>query len=625
VVQLAIFARDITQRKKVENALRESEERYRSVVENSHAGILTVDGEYRFVYANDELCRILGRSCEAIIGHDFREFLDDETRDMIADRYVRRQRGEQVPSRYEFNLIRKDGEKRRVEISTSLIKDSAGNVRTVGQLLDITERAQAEEALRRSEERYALAQRAASIGSWDWNVQTGALHWSDEIEPMFGFGRGEFGATYEAFLERVHPEDRKFVIDSVDACIKEEKDYAIEHRIVWLDGTVRWVSEIGDFIRDEEGQVIRMLGVVQDITERKRAEEKISELARFPDENPYPVLRIAQDGAILYANEASAPMLGFWGCDIDECLPDDWRQLIRDALRSESSTEVEFEIQNRIFSLTFTPVVEERYVNVYGLDITERKEAAEALRLHAAELEARNAELDAFAHTVAHDLKNPLGLAIGYAKLLHKEYPTLSQEDVDTYLHTVVQNGYKMNTIIDELMLLSEVRKADVPATLLDMADIVAEAQQRLTHAIEEHQAEIVAPESWPRALGYGPWIEEVWANYLDNALKYGGRPPRIQLGAEVEPDNRVRFWVRDNGPGLAPDEQARLFTPFGQLGRGHAKGHGLGLSIVRRIVEKLDGQVGVESRVGQGSTFWFALPGDGLLSTSSFETATTS
>jgi two-component system sensor histidine kinase/response regulator len=141
------------------------------------------------------------------------------------------------------------------------------------------------------------------------------------------------------------------------------------------------------------------------------------------------------------------------------------------------------------------------------------------------------------------------------------------------------------------------------------MASIVAEAQQRLAHMIEEHQAEIILPDTWPVALGHGPWVEEVWVNYLNNAIKYGGQPPHVELGATKQPDGMVRFWVRDNGPGLRPEEQARLFTPFTRLDQVRTKGHGLGLSIVGRIVEKLGGQVGVESEVGRGSVFTFTLP----------------
>jgi signal transduction histidine kinase len=160
----------------------------------------------------------------------------------------------------------------------------------------------------------------------------------------------------------------------------------------------------------------------------------------------------------------------------------------------------------------------------------------------------------------------------------------------------------------------------------------VDEALARLAYMIEEHQAQIVLPESWPVALGYGPWVEEMWVNYLSNALMYGGKPPRVELGWDIvgngewglrrersvervgsgqsAPTTTIRFWVRDNGPGLMPEEQERLFKPFERLDRVRAKGHGLGLSIVRRIAEKLGGKVGVASEPGQGSVFWFTLPG---------------
>jgi PAS domain S-box-containing protein len=149
----AMFCENITERKRTEEALRESEERYRSVVEHSHAGILIVDSAYRFIYVNDELGRILGYSSEEIVGQDFRTFLDDESKKLVADRYVRRQRGEKVPPRYEFNIVRKDGARRHVEVSSTVIEDSVGNVKTVGQILDITDRKRAEEEVRRHLER----------------------------------------------------------------------------------------------------------------------------------------------------------------------------------------------------------------------------------------------------------------------------------------------------------------------------------------------------------------------------------------------------------------------------------------------------------------------------------------
>jgi signal transduction histidine kinase len=158
-------------------------------------------------------------------------------------------------------------------------------------------------------------------------------------------------------------------------------------------------------------------------------------------------------------------------------------------------------------------------------------------------------------------------------------------------------------------LLLAGVRKAEVQLEPLDMATIVAEAQNRLVGMIEDYQAKIVLPDTWPVANGYGPWVEEVWANYLSNAIKYGGQPPQVEVGANIEANNTVRFWVRDNGPGIKPEKQAQLFIPFERLGQTKIKGDGLGLSIVRRIVKKFGGQVGVESEPGQGSLFSFTLP----------------
>ena len=254
-------------------------------------------------------------------------------------------------------------------------------------------------------------------------------------------------------------------------------------------------------------------------------------------------------------------------------------------------------------------------------EIAERMRAEAALRRYTFELEERNAELDAFAHTVAHDLKNPVASIVAYADVLAQEYPTVPEKMVRRFLHTIAQNSRKIDTIIDNLLLLSSVRHTEeIETHPLDMGRIVAEARGHLLHLIEELQGEIILPERWPVAVGYAPWVEEVWTNYIGNALKYGGRPPCVELGATIQkdavsadgtPSSSIRFWVRDNGPGLSPAEQARLFTPFERLHQAEVKGHGLGLSIVQRIVQRLGGQAGVESAgvPGAGSTFFFTLP----------------
>lgn len=247
----------------------------------------------------------------------------------------------------------------------------------------------------------------------------------------------------------------------------------------------------------------------------------------------------------------------------------------------------------------------------------ENARLVEALRQQATELQARNEELDAFSHTVAHDLKNPLHLILGYAEMLEDEEAGIaeSRDDWRRTTRSILQSGNKMNNIIDALLLLAGVRNADVELDALDMASIVEQVQQRLAHMIWERGAQITLPDAsaWLPALGYAPWVEEVWINYLANALRYGGQPPRIELGSERVPGvaGQVRFWVRDYGRGITAPDQARLFTPFTRLAQVRAKGYGLGLSIVRRIVEKLGGQIGVESDgvPGHGSLFYFTLP----------------
>lgn len=242
-------------------------------------------------------------------------------------------------------------------------------------------------------------------------------------------------------------------------------------------------------------------------------------------------------------------------------------------------------------------------------EVLARVETHLALQRTQKRLQEQVAELDAFAHTVAHDLKNPLGLIMNYAHILNEMSQMLDPTELANYLRVVQQASHKAINIVDELLLLAGVRKTDVKLKPVDMGEVVASAQRRLAFMIEEYGGELSLQESWPQAEGYAPWLEEVWTNYLSNGLKYGGRPPRLELGATPQADGMIRFWVKDNGPGLTPEEQARLFAEFTRLGEVRAQGHGLGLSIVRRIMEKLGGQVGVESEVGQGSLFYFTLP----------------
>ncbi len=225
------------------------------------------------------------------------------------------------------------------------------------------------------------------------------------------------------------------------------------------------------------------------------------------------------------------------------------------------------------------------------------------------EMGERITELDAFAHTVAHDLKNPLSRIITGLDLLQVRERGKLNPDSQNILNISLSGGFQMVQIIDELLLLASVRQEDIDTEPVSMQAIVTNARQRVAHMIEEKHAEVLMPDEWETAVGYAPWLEEVWANYMSNSLKYGGHPPRVQLGSERLENGMVRYWIQDNGEGLTEDDQNKLFQAFSRLDRDAAKGHGLGLSIVERIINRLGGTVGVESTLGQGSTFYFTLP----------------
>ena len=239
------------------------------------------------------------------------------------------------------------------------------------------------------------------------------------------------------------------------------------------------------------------------------------------------------------------------------------------------------------------------------------EEQVMALRRSNAALQESNDELNAFAHTVAHDIKGPLANMLMSADLLQQFVAKSSQDGSILQLaHGIGASTRKAINIVDELLLLSSVRQESVRKTTLDMAGIVRQAQRRLDWMIEAHQGRIDMPDSWPVAWGYGPWVEEIWVNYISNGLKYGGQPPHLRLGATEQADGMVRFWVQDDGPGIAEGKLETLFTEFARIEHTRAEGHGLGLSIVKRIAARLGGDVGVESETGEGSLFYFALPG---------------
>ena len=233
------------------------------------------------------------------------------------------------------------------------------------------------------------------------------------------------------------------------------------------------------------------------------------------------------------------------------------------------------------------------------------------LRGQLIEVSKQNDDLSAFAHMAAHDLKTPLNLISGYAQMAQIDLEGTSQSELHSYLEKIELGSTKMSNIINDLLLMARVSETGIDMTTLDMSEIITAVQARIAGIVEQYRPIICVPTDWPAATGYGPWVEEIWVNYISNALKYGGQPARVDLGATVQPHGAVTFWVADNGAGISAKEQTELFKPFTRfnINKDEIDGHGLGLSIVQRIAEKLGGTVGVESTVGKGSKFSFTLP----------------
>jgi signal transduction histidine kinase len=259
------------------------------------------------------------------------------------------------------------------------------------------------------------------------------------------------------------------------------------------------------------------------------------------------------------------------------------------------------------YFLIYKALIESSLLKPYQIMFQSLNRSQVELQQKTRELEAHVRELDAFGHTVAHELHGPLSTIITTAETIEKfEMPADERKDL---LHGIIQTGRRMSRIVDELMLLAQIRGADVPSQKLEMGAILERTLDRMSALVTNQKAHIVHPQQWPVACGYGPWVEEVWANYISNAIKYGGQPPTLAFGADAQPDGFIRFWLQDNGPGVAQDQIATLFDSYSKPARSRLGSHGLGLSIVKRIVEKLGGSVGVSVTEGAGSRFYFCLP----------------
>ncbi|NDJ22309.1 PAS domain S-box protein [Nostoc sp. B(2019)] len=296
VFEVQGVARDITERKQMEEALRESEEKFRHFAENTHALIWIADPETgENLYVNPAYERIWGRSCQSLRDQpkSWVGTVYPEDRDRLMEKLKRQMLGEGISE--EYRILRPDGSVRWIWDRGFVMQDEQGNVYSYGGIAeDITERKQAEESLRQSEARLSLALEAAQMGIWDRNLITNQGIWSANMGPLYGLPSGTLCPNYEDYLNLIYPEDRKFAAEALARAL-EEGSGTVEYRVVWPDGSVHWLNCRSQVYHDEIGQPIRMIGINRDITDRKQAEKALIK----SEERYRSVVTVMQEGVVL--------------------------------------------------------------------------------------------------------------------------------------------------------------------------------------------------------------------------------------------------------------------------------------------------------------------------------------
>jgi PAS domain S-box-containing protein len=609
-----------------------AEERFNQAFHASPNALVISRQEDGFIEAvNQTFIRFFGYSEQEVIGKTSTElgmFV------IPADRQeaVRRLQRDRSVRDFELDVRLKSGEVRNVSLSIEMM-DVGGKSKMLTTIQDITLHKRAEEALRESEQRLKRAQEMAHLGSWELDLVNNRLTWSDEVYRIFGLQPQEFGATYEGFLQVVHPDDRSTVDHAYSSSIREGRDaYEIEHRVVkHLSGEVRIVHEKCEHFRDQSGQVIRSIGMVQDITERKQAEEALQESERrfrsLADSMPQLVWTALPDGTVDYYNsryqeyheiKQLEPTAWEWAPVLH---PDDLQPTV-DAWQHALKTGETYQIEHRVRMANGSyrwhlsrgvPVLHEngQIVRWFGTatDIHDVKLAEEQLKDYAERLERSNRELEQFAFMASHDLQEPLRKIEMFGDLLLERATSLDVLERN-HLERMRNAAGRMRDMVTGLLQLSRIATQGKPFISVDLSQVISEVLADMEHEIRRTGAK-VSHSALPVVEGDPVQLRQLMQNLISNALKYHppDTTPEVKIYADQLP-RKVHIIVKDRGIGFEQEDAERIFQPFQRLvRRSEYDGSGIGLAICRRIVERHAGNIAALSKPGHGTTFIITLP----------------
>ena len=594
------------------------------------------DPEMPLIYVNPTFERMTGYSRSEVLGRNCR-FLQGEDRDQVPIQDIRAALKQGQPVETLLRNYRKDGSLFWNALHLAPVWDHAGRMsHVIGIAEDVTEFRRVNEALRESEERLRRSQGYANIGTWDWNIGTGALYWSERIGPLFGYPEGKLETTYGNFLNTVHRDDRQKVIDAVNACIERGEKYDIEHRCVWPDGSVRWMLERGDVVRAEDGTPLHMLGVVQDITERKLAELALEEsrerlaYAQTLAKLGYWSLDVASQ-VITWSDEVYA-IFGRDPATFRPELPTYYREIVHpddvEALQSEEQAAYTSGRTHNIDHRFLHTDGSVRWIHVEGeaehdsagrptrlagtvQDITVRKRTEHALVAAREEADRANEAKSEFLSSMSHELRTPMNAILGFGQLLDID-SSLDAEQRES-VREILKAGHHLLELINEVLDLARIEsgKIDLSVESVALHDLVSESLGLIEPLAVKHGIVVSCdiPDQWA-VQADRMRLKQVLLNLLSNAVKYNRPQGKLRIQVFMM-ESRVRLSVTDTGIGIEPARLSELFQPFHRLVGEDSKieGTGVGLTISRRLVELMGGRIGVESRFGEGSTFWIELP----------------
>ncbi|MBI5295674.1 MAG: PAS domain S-box protein [Chloroflexi bacterium] len=626
---------DITERKQVETALRESERRFRDIMENVNLISAMLDVHGNIIFANNYLLKLTGWQLEEVLGRNWFELLiptEAEVRRVLLEGI----KEGAVPLYYQNEILTRNGERRLIDWSNTLLRDAQGNSAGIAGIgVDITVRKRAEDAVRASEEKFRQAFNTSPIAISISRLKGGGfVSINKSFERFTGYSEAEvIGKTAEELNLWQSPEVHQSLIKELRAK-GEVRDY--ETPILTRSGEMYCLTSASIIEINGEPHILTL---AVDITKRKQAEQ-----ALYESENKYRTLvqnmqvgMVAHrpDTSILLSNAMASQLLGLsqdqmlGKTAIDPAwhfVHEDGTPVPLDEYPVNLALAENQPVRNLVLGIihpargfpTWVQCDAYRVQDLEGnlqqvivtfFDITERRVAEEQLLKTLDELKRSNTELEQFAYVASHDLQEPLRAVAGMVQLLQQRYKDQLDGRADEYIGLAVEGATRMQTLINDLLAYSRVERRGSPIRETDANAALQSALRNLGAAIFESGA-VVTNGSLPTLEADATQLTQLFQNLIGNAIKFRGQDtPNIHVEAR-DLGNAWQFSVSDNGIGIEPQYYERIFLVFQRLHtRREYPGTGIGLSICKKIVERHGGRIWIESTPGQGATFHFTIP----------------